>query len=205
MCPDAANGSHQCDACFRHVHGFCGEPWPGSEEGYGQVRMCGDCLSQDYDVGAEEADGPVSQADYDDFRRMGLAYLGLHNARDALTPVDHGYHLFTRLNTLDPGPNMDLNEYYALLDIFEGPQKTLQAPSQRNVEGKDLYEKGSAGKQKWAQNLITALQKKKKDEDTLKRQRPEDGYVMKTHTKRVATRFRNLTSSWMTHRRQKKN
>ena len=43
MCNDDADGGHQCGACFRHMHGFCGEPWPGSEEGYGQVRMCGPC------------------------------------------------------------------------------------------------------------------------------------------------------------------
>jgi hypothetical protein len=179
MCADAADGSHQCGACFRHVHGFCGEPWPGSAEGYEQVRMCEDCLSQEYDVEPQYEAGAISQADYDELRRMGLAHLGLHNDRDALTPDDHGYRLFTRLNTLDP--NMDLNEYYALLDIFKGPHKTLQVPSQTNVKGIDLYEKGSAGKQKWAQHLLTTLQITENDEETLKRQRLEEGDGMKTH------------------------
>ncbi len=216
VCPDAADGSHQCGACFRHVHGCCGEPWPGSEEGYGQVRMCGDCLKQanaagaehgaehgaepvpefdlteEHDVGQElfpdkEAHFCVSQADYEDLRRKGLAYLNLHmdqNGRDGLTPEDYGHSVFTRLQTLEPGPNMDLNEYYALLDIFEGAQKTVQAPPQTNEEGKELYHKGSAGKQKWAENLITALQRNQQEGETLERPRSEDGNVKKPPKKK---------------------
>jgi hypothetical protein len=55
MCNNDADDGHQCGACFRHVHGCCGEPWPGSEEGYGQVRMCGDCKQPDGLAGGADA------------------------------------------------------------------------------------------------------------------------------------------------------
>jgi hypothetical protein len=43
VCGDAADGSHQCGRCFAHVHVICAPPFPGSEEGYGQVLLCSAC------------------------------------------------------------------------------------------------------------------------------------------------------------------
>jgi hypothetical protein len=40
VCGDTADGAHQCGICFKHVHVFCALEFPGSEEGYGQLRVC---------------------------------------------------------------------------------------------------------------------------------------------------------------------
>ncbi len=43
-CGDPVDGIiHQCGVCFVHIHFFCSEPYPGTEEGYGQVRLCHEC------------------------------------------------------------------------------------------------------------------------------------------------------------------
>ena len=175
-CPDVADGAHQCGSCFRHVHGFCGEPWPGSEEGYGQMRRCKDCVAPDPEVKESDTSGlddqeqdsapgehgPVSQDDFEDLRKKGLDYFNFHmdlHGRDELTPDDDDFNLFTRLNALEHGPNMDLNEFYALLSIFEGAQKTVMPPPTRP--------KGSKGKRKWAAKLLADLQLEPKSEDGL--------------------------------------
>jgi hypothetical protein len=201
MCPDVADGAHQCGAYFKHVHGCCGEPWPGSEEGYGQKRLCKDCVSQDHEVKesdttrvaeqeqdtaageidmttAEEEHGPVSKDDFEDLRKKGLEYLNRHmdlHGREGLTPEDDAFNLFNRLKTLDPGPNMDLNEYYALLDIFDGAQKTVRPPSTMKQEGIDLYDKGSAGKRKCAEHLMTALQMNQQQGELSKKPHTQSG------------------------------
>jgi hypothetical protein len=48
-CGDPADGSHQCGVCFVHIHVFCSNPYPGTEEGYGQVRLCHECSLPDKD------------------------------------------------------------------------------------------------------------------------------------------------------------
>ena len=42
-CSDAADGSHQCGACFQHVHVFCASQYKDSPEGFGQILSCGQC------------------------------------------------------------------------------------------------------------------------------------------------------------------
>jgi hypothetical protein len=45
-CPDCAqpaNGSHQCGACFAHVHVVCGTPYENAPESFGQLLLCQDC------------------------------------------------------------------------------------------------------------------------------------------------------------------
>jgi hypothetical protein len=118
----------------------------------------------------------ISQADYDDLMQKGIAYLHRNmddSGREDLTPEDAGYSVFLRLQKLDPGPNMDQNEYYALRDIFDGPTE----------EAKKLHQKGSAGKQQWAESLIRGLQNSKQAEETLKRSRSEDGHDKKPKKK----------------------
>jgi hypothetical protein len=44
-CAEPADGSHQCGACFAHVHVFCGTPYDNAPEGYGQLLLCQDCGS----------------------------------------------------------------------------------------------------------------------------------------------------------------
>ena len=219
MCNDDADGGHQCGACFRHMHGFCGEPWPGSDEGYGQVRMCGPCQKQDrlagradaavvtpqglqqvippapagepadlvtvtFDMNDEGAEGDkvenlyVSQEDFDDLMTKGSAYLKRYMDEyglEDLAPEDPGYSLFLRLQNLDPGPNMDLNEYYALRDIVDHEKTNDEASPTTTEEDNEKSLKGSTEKQKWAERLIKALQTSPKEEDTLKRPRSEDG------------------------------
>jgi hypothetical protein len=44
VCGDTADGSHQCGVCFKHIHVFCAaNPYPGSEEGFGQLQICPSC------------------------------------------------------------------------------------------------------------------------------------------------------------------
>jgi hypothetical protein len=44
VCGDTADGSHQCGLCFKHIHVFCAAtPFPGSEEGFGQLQVCPSC------------------------------------------------------------------------------------------------------------------------------------------------------------------
>ena len=192
MCNDDADGGHQCGACFRHMHGFCGEPWPGSEEGYGQVRMCGPCQDPcglagradtallppegskqvmpppppgepgdlervTFDMTDEDADAEkdeniyVSQAAFDDLMKKGSAYLQRYmdeSGLEDLTPQDARYGLFLRLQNLDPGPDMDQNEFYALRDIVDRAQTKDEPSPTTTEEGNKQYLKGSAEKQK---------------------------------------------------------
>jgi hypothetical protein len=94
---------------------------------------------------------------------------------EGLTPDDDAYNLFTRLNTLEHGPNMDLNEFYALLAIFEGDQKTVIPPPTRTMVGSEEVERRSKGKRKWAEKLLRELQFEPKS---------EDGLPKKPHTKK---------------------
>jgi hypothetical protein len=152
--------------------------------------------NEEFDLIDEHADGDkeenvyASQADYDDLMQKGLAYLNRdmdQSGRDALTPEDHGYSLFLRLQTLKSGPNMDMNEYYELHDILDGALQKVQAPRERNAEGKNQHHEGFAGKKKWADKLITALQESQEEEEALKRPRSEDGNVKK-HPKKKESR-----------------
>jgi hypothetical protein len=43
QCGDPADGAHQCGFCFCHVHVFCTDPFPGTSEGFGQLRICPAC------------------------------------------------------------------------------------------------------------------------------------------------------------------
>ena len=227
-CNEDADGGHQCGACFRHMHGFCGTPWPGSEEGYGQVRRCGTCQdpchlagradaallpnegskqirppappgvppgleSGTSEINDEGAAGEmdenlfVSQEAFNDLMTKGGAYLRRDmdaNGLDGLGPEDASYGLFLRLQNLEPGPNIDLNEYYALRDIVDPPLTNDEAAPPTTEEDNRQSLKGSTEKQKWAERLIDALQKSPKEEDTLKRPRLEDGNAAKHKKKK---------------------
>ena len=229
MCENDADGGHQCGGCFRHMHGFCGEPWPESEEGFGQVRMCGGCTSEGqkqvaasftpegskkemppapteepsfgdnepFDFTNADCEGSkddniyIARADFDDLMRKGIAYLNRNfddSGRQKLTPEDAGYSVFLRLQKLDPGPDMDQNEYYALRDIIDGPQTKDEGTPKTTAATKKLHQKGSAGKQQWAESLMRGIQNSKQAEETLKRPRSEDSHdkkLKKKHKKRT--------------------
>jgi hypothetical protein len=98
-----------------------------------------------------------------------------------LAPEDASYDLYLRLQNLDPGANMDLNEYYALRDIVDPGQTKDEASPTTTEEGNQQYQKRSTEKQKWADRLIKALQKSPQDEETFKRPRSEEGNDEKHH------------------------
>ena len=43
FCKEPADGVHQCGYCYCHLHASCSPPFPGTEEGYGQLRICREC------------------------------------------------------------------------------------------------------------------------------------------------------------------
>jgi hypothetical protein len=46
VCSEPADGSHQCGYCFCHLHVPCAPPYPGTTEGFGQLRMCPACVHE---------------------------------------------------------------------------------------------------------------------------------------------------------------
>ena len=62
-CGDPADGAHQCGVCFLHIHTICSEPFPGTEEGYGQLRLCMECEPPEAAENVYNEDNSDSAAD----------------------------------------------------------------------------------------------------------------------------------------------
>ena len=53
-CQQAADGSHQCGGCFKHVHVYCATPFKNAPEGFGQTLLCGLCVETNEDESATQ-------------------------------------------------------------------------------------------------------------------------------------------------------
>jgi hypothetical protein len=53
-CLQAADGSHQCGGCFKHVHVYCASPYKDAPEGFGQTLSCGLCVETKEDESATQ-------------------------------------------------------------------------------------------------------------------------------------------------------
>ncbi len=70
-CGDPADGSNQCGVCFTHIHIPCSEPFPGSMEGFGQVRICYECTAKDSNK-ADSIQGSQNGEEGDECEKTGV-------------------------------------------------------------------------------------------------------------------------------------